>query len=58
MAKDGVVDEERGNQRKTEGGNEGETHSCSRSYIKAEAVFFSSLTGRLTLFPHRLSKLH
>lgn len=49
MAKDGMVAGERESERKTEGGNEGKI-----VLYKAEVVFVS---GRLTLFPHRLSKL-
>lgn len=52
MAKDGMVAGERGNERKTEGGREGKL--LQFVLYKSEAVF---LSGRLTLFPRRLSKL-
>lgn len=51
MAKDGMV----AGEREEDGGLERRrAHSCKLSNIKAEIVFVS---GRLTLFPHRPSKL-
>lgn len=52
MAKDGMVARERGKERKREGERE---HTLLQFVLyKPELVF---LSGRLTLFPQRLSKL-